>query len=205
MATWLPRGLLFAALMVIVRLVQGALINQFETKALLISVSLLLVFAVVVVAWGLIDGRGDARVNPDPDRRADLAMTWLLAGLVAGLVSGLVSWIIALFYDGIYTGGLINEVTTFAAFTALLVFVPAIIAVTVGRWLVDRKAPPFQRRSTGANTDVFTAVGDDHSETPTGPVPTAASSPAAETETRPSSVATAERDPQAQHEEHRTN
>ena len=34
------------------------------------------------------------------------------------------SWLIALFYTAIYTGGLINEVTTFAAFTALIVFLP---------------------------------------------------------------------------------
>ena len=47
--------------------------------------------------------------------------------LVAGILSGAVSWLIALLYKGIYTGGLLNEVTTFAAFTALLVFVPGII------------------------------------------------------------------------------
>jgi len=34
--------------------------------------------------WGISDGRADARANPDPDRRGDLAMTWLLAGLFAG-------------------------------------------------------------------------------------------------------------------------
>ena len=93
MAKWLLRGIVFAALMVVVRLVQGALINQFETKALLISVSLVAVFAIVAFVWGLLDGRADARANPDPDRRDDLAMTWLLAGLIAGVLSGAVSWV----------------------------------------------------------------------------------------------------------------
>ena len=33
MSKWLLRGLVFAALMVVVRLVQGALINAWETQA----------------------------------------------------------------------------------------------------------------------------------------------------------------------------
>ena len=110
------RGLVFAAAMVVVRLFQGALINAWQTQAGLISIVLLLLFLVGVVVWGVLDGRADARANRDPDRRQDLAMTWLLAGLIAGILSGAVSWVISLFYSGLYTGGLINEVTTFAAF-----------------------------------------------------------------------------------------
>ena len=133
------RGLVFAGAMVVVRLVQGALINAWQTQAGLISIVLLLLFVIGVAVWGVMDGRADAKANPDPDRRADLAMTWLLAGLVAGILSGAVSWLIALFYTAIYTGGLLNEVTTFAAFTALIVFLPGIIGVAVGRWRVDRQ------------------------------------------------------------------
>jgi hypothetical protein len=197
MSKWLVRGLVFAALMVVVRLVQGALINAFETKALLISIVLLVLYAIAIAIWGFVDGRADARANPDPDRRNDLAMTWLLAGLFAGIVSGAVSWIISLFYKGLYTGGLINEVTTFAAFTALLIFLPAIIAVAVGRWLVDRKAPPVNRKGANydderADTDVFAAVRDDS--------PASASEHEAHGETEPqtSAVATAERDEHAE-------
>jgi hypothetical protein len=194
MRNWMLRGLVFAAAMVVVRLVQGALINAWQTQAGLISVVLLLVFIIGVVVWGVRDGRADALAMADPDRRQDLAMVWLLAGLVAGILSGAVSWLIALFYTGLYTGGLLNEVTTFAAFTALLVFVPGIIGVTVGRWRVDRNPPPdrpgtpVQER---ADTDVFSAVrGDD---TPTGELP--AQTPAsARTEERNASVATVERD-----------
>lgn len=191
MAKWLLRGLVFAALMVVVRLFQGALINQFETKALLISLVLLLVFAAVVFLWGLIDGRADARNNPDPDRRADLAMTWLLGGLVAGLLSGAISWFISMVYPALYAGGLVNEVTTFAAFTALLVFLPAVLAVATGRWLVDRKAPAYERRRAGddrADTDVFAAVRDDR--------PDATTDGAEQATPQQSSVATIERDEQ---------
>lgn len=184
------RGLVYAAAMVVVRLFQGALINAWQTQAGLFSVVLLLLFVIGVAVWGVLDGRADAIANPDPDRRGDLAMTWLLAGLVAGLLSGAVSWLIALVYTGLYTGGLINEVTTFAAFTALCVFLPGIIGVTIGRWRVDRNPPP-RRPGTDeerADTDVFSAVRAD--DAPTGEIPAAS----AQTEERTSAVATAERE-----------
>lgn len=164
MSKWLVRGLVLAALMVIVRLLQGAMINAWETKAGLISAVLVALYAVVALIWGYADGRSDARRNPDPDRRDDLAMTWLLAGLFAGVVSGAVAWFIGLFYKNLYVEGLINELTTFAAFTALLVFISAIIGVALGHWLVDRKAPEQARRREDddrADTDVFAAVRDD--------------------------------------------
>jgi uncharacterized membrane protein YfcA len=166
MSKWLLRGLVFAALMVIVRLLQGAMINAWETKAGLISIVLVVLFAIAVFIWGLSDGRADARANPDPDRRGDLAMTWLLAGLFAGVVSGVVAWFISLFYKSLYVEGLLNEITTFAAFTALVVFLFAIAGVSLGRWLVDRKAPEVSRHGSAtdddrADTDVFAAVRHD--------------------------------------------
>ena len=167
MSKWLLRGLVFAALMVIVRLLQGAMINVWETRATMISAILVVAYAVVALLWGYVDGRSDAKQNPDPDRRADLAMTWLLAGLFAGIVSGAVAWVIGLFYNNLYVEGLLNELTTFAAFTALLVFLSAILGVGLGHWLVDRKAPPMERRREDddrADTDVFAAVRDDRDE-----------------------------------------
>jgi hypothetical protein len=169
MSNWLLRGLVFAALMVILRLLQGALINAWETKAGLISIVLVILYAVAAFLWGLSDGRADARANPDPDRRGDLAMTWLLAGLFAGVVSGVVAWFISLFYKSLYVEGLVNEVTTFAAFTALLVFLMSLAGVSLGRYLIDRNTPEFVRQGVRADddradTDVFAAVrhpGDD--------------------------------------------
>jgi hypothetical protein len=164
MTNWMLRGLVFGAAMVVVRLFQGTLINVWQTHAGLISIALLLLFLVGVVAWGLIDGREDAAANPDPDRRSDLAMTWLLAGLVAGLLSGAVTWLTSVFYKALYVGGLINELTTFAAFTALVVFLGAISGVAVGRWRVDRAGAYHPQSGAGggsaerADTDVFAAV-----------------------------------------------
>lgn len=163
MTTWLPRGLVFAFGMVVLRLVQGSLINASPTNAGTISFALCGVLGAAALLWGLLDGIADARANPDPDRRRDLAMRWLLAGLVAGVVSGLAAWIISLFYDAIYTEGVGTEVSVFAAFTALLVFLPAVFGTGVGRWLVDRTRPPVVRqRMPGGlgeeRQDVFAAV-----------------------------------------------
>jgi MFS family permease len=174
MSKWLLRGLVFAALMVIVRLVQGAMINAWETKAGLISAVLIVLFAIAVFVWGVLDGRADARANPDPDRRDDLAMTWLLAGLFAGIVSGAVTWLISLIYKSLYVEALVNEVTTFAAFTALLVFLSSVAGVSLGRWLVDRNLEKQPRQHHGlaeaaadqdrADTDVFAAVSQTGTE-----------------------------------------
>ncbi|WP_293002918.1 B-4DMT family transporter [Mycobacterium sp.] len=168
MTNWMLRGLVFGGAMVVVRLFQGTLISVLQTQATLISLVLMALFLVGVVVWGLIDGREDASSNPDPDRREDLAMTWLLAGLVAGLLSGAVTWLIAVFYKALYVGGLVNELTTFAAFTALVVFLGAISGVAVGRWRIDRSGnyKPKSGSSSGgdedrADTDVFAAVRSD--------------------------------------------
>ena len=135
---------------------------------------LLLLFIIGVAVWGVRDGRADANANPDPDRRRDLAMTWLLAGLVAGILSGAVCWLIALFYSAIYTGGLLNEVTTFAAFTALIVFLPGIIGVSVGRWRTDRNASrraPSVQAAKNAGPTPMCSPPFARDDSPTGEIP----------------------------------
>lgn len=191
MTNWLPRGLVFAAGMVLLRLVQGTLINLNPTRAGIISTLLLLLFGIGAFAWGLLDGRADAHENPDPDRRRDLAMRWLLAGLLAGVLGGAVVWLISLVFRNIYADGLVPEVTAFAAFTALLVFLPATAAVALGRWQVDRSRVDEPRRRADDGSDVFDAVR-------TGPVPTASAAGAGAAvdypEEQTSQVALAERE-----------
>ena len=188
MTYWMLRGLVFGGAMVVVRLFQGSLINVWQTQAALISIVLLLLFLAGVVVWGVLDGRADAAANPDPDRRSDLAMTWLLAGLVAGVVSGAVTWLIGVFYKALYVGGLLNELTVFAAFTALLVFLGGISGVTLGRFQIDRSGAYTPQRGGGegdrADTDVFAAVRSDE----------AAAEGGARPQEQPSAVATAERE-----------
>ena len=70
------------------------------------------------------------------------------------------TWLISVFYKALYVGGLLNELTTFAAFTALVVFLGGISGVTLGRWRVDRRAPtsrraaPRRRRGSGRHRRV---------------------------------------------------
>ena len=59
MTNWMLRGVVYAAAMVVVRLIQGALINAWQTNAGLFSVSLLLLFIIAVAVWGVLDGRAD--------------------------------------------------------------------------------------------------------------------------------------------------
>ena len=161
MTTWLPRGLVLAIGMVLIRLVQGSMINASPTNAGTISFALCALFGLAALIWGLIDGMADARANVDPDRRRDLAMRWLLAGLVAGVVSGLVTWLISRFYHAVYVDSLGPELIVFPAFTALLIFLPAMFSVAVGRWLVDRGRPPYKSQHQHGGSDVFDAVNDD--------------------------------------------
>jgi len=184
--------------MVLVRLVQGTLINTYPTKAGIISLVLVVLFGIAAFLWALLDGMSDARANPDPDRRRDLAMRWLLAGLFAGFVSGLAVFLISLFYKAVYAEGIVPELSVFAAFTTLLVFLPAMLAVAVGRRLVDRSRPPQERRrvTDGVETDVFDAVRDDDPRTGSiAPVAAASAGVAAVDypETYTSPVALAER------------
>ena len=163
MSKWLLRGIVFAALMVIVRLLQGAMIGAWEKQSLIISVTLVVLYIVAAFVWGVLDGQSDAKAQPDPDRREDLAMAWLVGGLFAGVVSGFFAWLIGQFYDNIYVDALAAELTTFAAFTALIVFVGGVCGVSLGRWLIDRKAPPAPKHDHAgegerADTDVFAAV-----------------------------------------------
>ena len=57
--------------MVVVRLIQGALINAWQTQAGLISMVLLLLFVIGVAFWGVMDGRADAmrQSGSGPPRR----------------------------------------------------------------------------------------------------------------------------------------
>lgn len=201
MTTWLSRGLVFAAGMVLLRLVQGTLINTYPTNAGMISLLLVVIFGLGALVWGFLDGVSDARANPDPDRRRDLAMRWLLAGLAAGVLSGAVVWLISLVYHTLYADGLGPEVTAFAAFTALTVFLPAMLAVAIGRWSVDRRRPdePHRRGADGSEVDVFEVVSDDDRTGPIPPIPAAGAAGAVADypEEYPSQVALAEREEQA--------
>lgn len=131
MPAWLSRALVLAVLHAIGAVVLAQLklsgvgsptVLTWITFALLIGVSLL---------WGSIDGW---RRLPQP------AQTWFVAGIVGGLVSGVLNVAgRALFVDQTGASALGVQLTSGAAFTALLIIVPAVLGVLVGSRL---DAPP---------------------------------------------------------------
>lgn len=149
MNAWLLRAVVLGALTDVLRTVLGFGMVYWPTQGTWMRLLCLVVLIVAGVAWGLADGRSDRRANPDPDRGGvDLTMRWLKAAIVGGLGSAVVAWILDYIpkFD-LGDNGLGFEITAGAAFILLMIFIPAIVGVAVGRLLVTREqnksaAPP---------------------------------------------------------------
>ncbi|MDH6678952.1 hypothetical protein M2284_003165 [Rhodococcus sp. LBL1] len=138
---WVVRGLGLALVHVVVRSFLGAAVTQWPQQGSIMRWFSLLLVILAAFLWGALDGIRDRRAHPDPDDGADLTIMWLKAAFVAGILAGAASWLVGILFDiAITNGGLFFEVTSGAAFTVLLVFVPAMIAVALGRFLVGRGA-----------------------------------------------------------------
>ncbi|WP_211232403.1 hypothetical protein [Thermocrispum municipale] len=141
MAAWAVRGLMMAVVhaagaLVLVKVKLAAVLPPtmltWITIALLIGVALL---------WGSIDGW----------RRLDGAViTWLIAGVVGGLLGGVLNVAgRALFVDQTGVSQLPSQLTSGAAFTALLIMVPAWIGFAVGSRL---EAPEAEQAAATEET-----------------------------------------------------
>ncbi len=142
MNAWLLRAVVLGALTVVLRTLLGFGMIYWPTQGGWMRVLCLIVLIGSGVAWGLADGRGDRRVNPDPERGgADLTMRWLKAAVAGGLGAGIVAWILNFVptFD-LGDNGLLFEVTAGAAFIVLLIFIPSMVGVAVGRYLMTREA-----------------------------------------------------------------
>ncbi|MEG8179524.1 hypothetical protein GZH49_13395 [Nocardia terpenica] len=142
MNAWVLRATVLGALTVILRTVLGFAMIYWPTNGSWMRVLCLIVLLAAVVAWGLLDGRTDRRANPDPERGStDLTMRWLKAAIAGGLGAGILAWLL----DFIPTfdlgdNGLGFELTAGASFIILLIFIPAMLGVTIGRFLITREA-----------------------------------------------------------------
>jgi len=129
-----------------VRTFLGAAVTQWPQQGSIMRWFSLILVILAAFLWGALDGIRDRRAHPDPDDGADLTMMWLKAAFVAGILAGAASWLVSIIFDiAVTNSGLFFEVTSGAAFTVLLVFVPATIAVALGRYVAGRGA--------GATTD----------------------------------------------------
>ncbi|PTR27711.1 hypothetical protein C8K36_104335 [Rhodococcus sp. OK519] len=138
---WVVRGLGLALVYVVVRTFLGAAVTEWPQQGSILRWFSLIVVILAAFLWGALDGIRDRRANPDPDDSADLTMRWLAAAAVAGVLAGALSWLVGMIFDiAVANGSLFFEVTSGAAFTILLIFVPATIAVALGRFLVGRES-----------------------------------------------------------------
>lgn len=146
MTAWLLRALALGGLAVVLRVLLGFAIGFVPTFGVWLRLLCLVVLIGAAVAWGLMDGRADRRANPNPERGADLTILWLQAAVVGGIGCGLVSWLLD-FVPRVDLGdaGLLFEATAASAFILLLIFVPALVGVAVGRRMA--------RREQGRTTD----------------------------------------------------
>lgn len=141
MNAWVLRAVVLGALTVVLRTVLGFGMIYWPTQGSWMRLLCLIVLVATGVVWGLADGRDDRRANPDPERGgADLTMRWLKAAIAGGLGSSVVAWLLDFVpkFD-LGDNGLGFEITAGAAFILLMIFVPAMIGVAVGRFLVARE------------------------------------------------------------------
>jgi hypothetical protein len=141
MSAWVLRASVLGVLVVVLRTLLGFAMVYWPTEGSWLRILCLAVIILSVAAWGLADGRSDRQANPDPERGgADLTVRWLKAGVAGGLGGGLVAWVLDMLprFD-LGDNGLIFELTAGASFVVLLIFVPSMIGVALGRFLAGRE------------------------------------------------------------------
>lgn len=140
MTAWVMRAIALGALTVTLRTALGFAMAHWPTYGMWFRLLCLAVLIGSTLAWGVLDGRRDRRINPDPEHGSDLTILWLQTAVAGGLGSGLLAWMLD-FVPAFDLGdsGLLFEATAAAALIVLLLFIPALIGVAVGRRLVDRK------------------------------------------------------------------
>ncbi len=123
MTAWVLRAAVLGALVVAFRVVLGLAMAFWPTYGSFWRAACLLAIIVVVVAWGVRDGRtGDD----------GLTVRWLAVGFGAGLASSAVCWVLDQ-VPGIELGdaGILYELTSAASFILLLIFLPAMAGVAL--------------------------------------------------------------------------
>ncbi|SNS23096.1 B-4DMT family transporter [Rhodococcoides kyotonense] len=141
MTGWVVRGIGMGLINVGVRILLGAAVAQWPLHGSQLRWVGMAAVLLSVVVWAGIDGIRDRHANPDPEYGKDLTMVWLKAAVVGGLLAGLLSWLVGFIVDfSLGQNSLFFELTSGAAFTILVIFIPATIAVFLGRLLAGRDA-----------------------------------------------------------------
>ncbi|MFD2416206.1 B-4DMT family transporter [Amycolatopsis pigmentata] len=110
-----------------------------------VKIIVIAVLAGAAALWSALDGWRTGGQSPRPrSRRAlhpdDLGRTWLIAAVIAGPLSGILFVIgRAVLVDQSGAGELRDALIGGAAFTALLVLVPALLGMVAGKRITPRK------------------------------------------------------------------
>ncbi|WP_433760814.1 B-4DMT family transporter [Nocardia sp. CA-135398] len=146
---WVLRAIVLGALVVFLRAALGFAMVYWPTQGSWLRPLCLVVLLAAVVFWGVLDGRKDREVHPDPEHGSDLTIRWLKAAVAAGLGSGAVSWLLDWLprFD-LGDNGLLFELTAGASFIVLLVFIPGLIGIGIGRIIADRQINKSADRPT---------------------------------------------------------
>ena len=128
---------------VVARVILGMIITTAPLQGVLSRNVALVIVLVIALVWSGLDGVVDARRHPIVEDRADLMMRWIITGLVTGVAAGLICFLLeGMGVDGLGSQGLLFDVTSGAAGTALLVIVPATIGIAIGRWIGKSEPDP---------------------------------------------------------------
>ncbi|MCP2159167.1 hypothetical protein LX12_000331 [Williamsia serinedens] len=140
MVSWLIRGLPMAAVHIVARVLLGMAIVHSPLNGTWWKTLAVAAVVIIPLIWAGIDGIADARAHDDPDDYEDLTMRWLKAGLLAGVIAGIVGWALANHvFAGMGKNSFVIELFAGGSFTALLVFIPAMVGASVGRFFVRRQ------------------------------------------------------------------
>lgn len=126
---------------VVTRVLLGIAVTEWPLHGTSLRWVSMVVVILAALIWGGLDGIRDARAYPGEDEGADLTMMWLKASVLAGLLAGAVVWVVGMVSDiALGENSLFFELTSGAAFTVLLVFIPATLGGAIGRIVVRREA-----------------------------------------------------------------
>ncbi|MBF6284601.1 B-4DMT family transporter [Nocardia cyriacigeorgica] len=136
MTAWVLRATVLGALVVGLRVLLGFGMVNWPTQGAWMRLLCLVVIIGAGVGWGFLDGRRDRAAHPDADGGADLTIPWLKAAVAGGLGSGLVCWILDMVPGFMLDdNGLLFEMTAAASFIVLLIFIPGLAGIALGRRL----------------------------------------------------------------------
>ncbi|HEY2697125.1 MAG TPA: B-4DMT family transporter [Pseudonocardiaceae bacterium] len=134
MQRWLVRGLIMGVVNGVAQTLLGAIEAGHPTSGNVVEPVAVAILAGVALCWGAIDGWL---------RKPGRGMVWFYAALIGGLLAGVLGVIgKAAFVDATGIWALGGALTGGAAFTALLILIPAGLGLAVGGKLLQ---PPAGR------------------------------------------------------------